>query len=338
MGPDFADFQVMVAGLIVWGALVSLTPLCFEPPTQELKETTEDFGKFRDESVQIKTETALGTFSMAISGVSLGQGAAGKLELGMAHIADFGGIVPKRIEITPFLYNQVGVSEEQGVDLSRDQGAGLKIQMGNAEREWAVYVKGSVSADQLLASDAESDSVVPATLNFGLTRSFGAEDAERLKNLDRLRRLKKPVVVTVAKEDFDRVAGRSKEDIQMIHRAIMTNYLPEAVEYWLQQNKDFKNAERELEEYLSSPPRMYEFLRRQLVEGRPLYVESADQRQMIIRPTRYGPGVVAKNSILFDPNQMVMDFATWVEVESSRPERPDPSSQPSSHPAVLNSP
>jgi len=321
----------MVAGLIFWVSLIALTPICYDPPTQESKQAIEEFEKFNDESVRIKTETAVGTFSMAISGVSLGEGASGKLELGMAHITDLGGIVPKRIEITPFVYNQLGVSEQQGIELSRDQGAGLKIQMGNADREWAVFVKGSVSADQLLASDADSDSIVPATLNFGLTRSFGAEDAERLNNLGRLRRLKKPVVVTVSNEDFDQAASRTTDDIRLIHRAIMTTYLPEAIEHWLQQNKDLKDAEKELEEYLASPPRMYEFLRRQLIEGRPLYVESIDQRQKMIRPTRYAPGVVSKNAILFDSNQMVMDFAVGVEVKETSPEFPSPSSPQSSH-------
>jgi hypothetical protein len=328
----------MVAGLIFWASLIALTPICYDPPTEEAKQAVEEFKKFQDESVQIKTETAVGTFSMAISGVSLGEGASGKLELGIAHIADLGGIVPRRIEITPFVYNQVGVSEQQGIELSRDQGAGLKIQMGNADREWAVFVKGSVSADQLLASDADSDSVVPAILKFGLTRSFGAGDPERLSKLGRLRRLKKPVVVTVSNEDFDRIASRTSEDIRLIHRAIMTTYLPEAVEYWLQQNKDLKHAEEDLESYLATPPRMYEFLRRQLVEGRPLYVESIDQRQRMIRPTRYEQGVVSKDAILFDSNQMVMDFVVGIEVNETSPEFPNPSSPQSSHPKDRDSP
>jgi len=328
---------MILAGLIL-STSISWGPLCFEPPSQELKDQVDEFGKFRDESVNLKTRTDLGTFSMAVSGVSLGAGASGNLEIGLAHIADVGGIVPQRIEITPFVYNQLGVSEAQGVDLNRDQGAGLKVQMGNAEREWAFFVKGSLSADGLLSQDSGQDVSVPAQVNFGLTRNFGAEDAERLKNLQRLRRLKQPVVITVSPEEFDGTMNRSSESIRTIHSAIMAQYFPEAIQHWYQENSRVKDIDELLDFYVSSPPRLYEFLRRQLTEGRPLYVESTDGRQKIVRPTRYEPGMVEKDVHLFNSNQMLLDFATGVEFTSPSPQRPDLSSPQSSRPEVLSSP
>ena len=293
---------------------------CQEPPLESQKT---EIDKIKD-AASIQTETPIGKISMAVSGVEAGEGiprSSAQLELGVVNIQELGGFIPRRIEFTPFVYNQVEATADDKLNLQKDQGLGLKVKMGNPDLEWAIIMKASLSTENFTepvrVPTSQADQI-QGMIQLIFERSIGGENPKRAQILQRLKNLPVPMIVYVENADFDQKNSRSEAEIKIIHRSIMTTYFYEAMKLWLEKQSNQERALEDLSIILSTPYSLHEWIRRMLLSGKPLYIEAQDRRQIYVRPAKFTQPIAIKEPHLFDPAQMLRDFVEALDY--SKPE------------------
>jgi len=304
-GLDLASILTMAPGFGI--SAILLAAYCYEPPVSE----KSDIQKLQEDVAKVTTPSPLGTISMAISGVDMNEDAkksTAQVELGLVQVAEFGDIVPKRIEFTPFVYNKVESTDATQVNLEKDQGAGLKMTMKNVASQWDVILKGTISTAALDETSRQEATDSIGVFSITLSKSFGGTDPEKHARLDRLRNLTTPMIVYVSDQDFDSTLSRSSQAIRLIHRRIMTTYLTAAVENWYKKNAANKDAEAILKSHFRSAVTLHRWLRDQLVTEKQLYIRSVSNREIYVRPGEFKDQRWTDQPKLFDPNEMLYEF------------------------------
>ncbi len=286
------------------------------PPTEGATELMRDIKNQNS----IQTETQLGTISIGVSGINSASTSPSdtlspKVEFGIKKIIEIGKVSPRRIEILPFVWNQIeSNSETQKVDLQKNQGVGVRVRLGDPEKEWTWYVKGDVTTTEILQESRPESSRLNPQLSIGIEKVIGGIDQDRLNRLERLKKVPQAVKIFLTAEDFDRKIPRTEEEIQTHHHAYMSLYLEELFdriakgEITVHQPLPIATSNQ-----ITNRIHWYQWIQRRLLEDLPLYVEAPDQRQRAIRPPDRLRVIRKEPSPLFDPSRMLDDYIEKME-------------------------